>query len=374
MKIILRFLWTLSVTAFCLSHANAALTDTNGFRLTVELQDGSKLIGKAGDENYQFRSDVLGEVKLSLGKIRSITWQTKTNAVKLTTSKGDVLLAQFAMKGIRIETAFGNEKLPASQLKGIQVSPMGRLAKSRPGLIALWSGDGNGSDSVGGNDATLTDVTFADGQVGQAFSLNGYSSYLKAPCNSTLNVNGDGLTMTAWIKPSESAGYHPILQWTDSSGRGVNLRIGHSPADLGVLYGDLLAANNLFVLVSPPGIVVSGKFQFVALTYDKTSGQALLYLNGMVVAETQLNTPMSFSSMIDFWIGRRMPSDSPGSWGYNCFFSGLLDEAAIYNRALSAEEIKAIGVEENNGEPLPPPTPNMQRPRSINGTSRDFFN
>jgi hypothetical protein len=55
-------------------------------------------------------------------------------------------------------------------------------------------------------------------------------------------------------------------------------------------------------------------------------------------------------------------------------FAGLLDEIAIYNRALSAEEIKAIGMEENNGEPLPPPTPNIQRPRFFNGVSRDVFN
>jgi hypothetical protein len=36
------------------------------------LQDGSKLIGQAGDENYQFRPDVLGEMKLPLERIRSM--------------------------------------------------------------------------------------------------------------------------------------------------------------------------------------------------------------------------------------------------------------------------------------------------------------
>jgi len=40
-----------------------------------------------------------------------------------------------------------------------------------PGLVALWSGDGDGNDSVGGNTATLTDISFEEGKVGQAFLL-----------------------------------------------------------------------------------------------------------------------------------------------------------------------------------------------------------
>jgi hypothetical protein len=33
----------------------------------------------------------------------------------------------------------------------------------------------------------------------------------------------------------------------------------------------------------------------------------------------------------------------------------LLDEIAIYNRALSLSEIQTICTEDNHGEPLPPP-------------------
>jgi hypothetical protein len=61
--------------ASCFLCFNCGSADTNqptNFRLTVELQDGSKLVGQAGDENYQFRSDVLGEMKLPLERIRSM--------------------------------------------------------------------------------------------------------------------------------------------------------------------------------------------------------------------------------------------------------------------------------------------------------------
>jgi len=41
----------------------------------------------------------------------------------------------------------------------------------------------------------------------------------------------------------------------------------------------------------------------------------------------------------------------------NRSFAGLMDEIAIYNRALSADEIKSICTAENHDEPLATPTP-----------------
>ena len=56
------------------------------------------------------------------------------------------------------------------------------------------------------------------------------------------------------------------------------------------------------------------------------------------------------------------PGSAPGSWSYNKFFNGLMDEISIYNRPLSDEEIENIAKEQNHGEPLPTPTPTFSRP------------
>jgi hypothetical protein len=53
-------------------------------------------------------------------------------------------------------------------------------------------------------------------------------------------------------------------------------------------------------------------------------------------------------------------------------FSGKLDEVSIYNRALSAAEIQAIGMEGNNGEPLPPPKPSRSG-IPFNGRGQNFI-
>ena len=51
------------------------------------------------------------------------------------------------------------------------VPPPGKLPT---GLVALWSGEGNANDSVGGNNGTLTgSATFGPGKVGQGFVFDG---------------------------------------------------------------------------------------------------------------------------------------------------------------------------------------------------------
>jgi hypothetical protein len=364
MKVTIRLSCALGILIICLFRVETAFATTNqptNFRLIIELQDGSRIIGKNGDPAYQFHSDVVGEMKLPLERIRSFECSDKTNSAQLTTINGDSLTVRLTTKDVRLETAFGNLKLPVNLIKRVQIFAISKPGQMRPGLVALWLGEGDGNDSVSGNHALLTDITFTEGKVGQAFSLNGFSSYLRIPYHPSLNVGGgEGLTISVWIQPSNIAGLHPIWQWTmpGPTPYGVTLRIAHQPGDRGVIYGDFIDADgNLHELTSPPGTVANGEFQHVALTYEKSSGQAILYLNGGGVAQARWNSPVPFNSITgDFWIGRRDPTgDYQGSWTYNRFFAGLLHELAIYNRALSAAEIQAICEEENNGKPLPLP-------------------
>ena len=81
-----------------LQSASAATNEPAGFRLIVELQDGSRIIGKGVDDAFKFHSDVLGDMKLPLARVRSVECQPRTNSVKLTTSNGDTVAARFAMK------------------------------------------------------------------------------------------------------------------------------------------------------------------------------------------------------------------------------------------------------------------------------------
>ena len=228
-----------------------------------------------------------------------------------------------------------------------------KIRKLPPGLVALWSGEGNGGDSAGGNKMELTDISFAPGKVGQAFSFNGTSSRIRIPASPALDIGaGGGFTIMAWIKPSDISGLHPLFQWSDSIP--LNLWIGIRPYENGVLNGCITETSGNRFVVSHPGVLASGIFQHIALTYDKSSGSGTWYLNGIIVSQRRLSGHV-YGTKGDLWISHH--DENPGNWSTGRTFAGLMDEIAIFNRALSASEIRTICTEQNHGEPLPLPAP-----------------
>lgn len=352
MKIIRRLFCLVCVLASGLNPVQSAPVSTNaaGFKLIVELRDGSRVIGQSVDERLKFHSTLLGDLKLAMKDLRSIDC-TSTNAAKWTTASGDVLAGWFAAPALRVETGFGKTELPVNLIRRVQIWPLGKAGQLPSGLVALWSGEGDGSDSVNGNNAELTDISFVDGKVGQAFSFNGTSSFFTIPDNPVLDVGaGEGFTVTAWIKPSKVNGIYNLIEWNDYL---CAFEIGQNPTDQGVLLASVFDSdrNNHF-LRSPEGTILANVFQHVALTYDKASGVGTLYVNGTVVAQSQLGSYVPLTKA-GLRIGYR-PSN-PGDSTYHRFFAGVMDEIAIYGRALSAAEIQALCTDQNNGESLPPP-------------------
>jgi hypothetical protein len=211
-----------------------------------------------------------------------------------------------------------------------------------PDLVGLWSGEDGGNDLVGGSKAKLTDITFAEGKVGKAFSFNGTSSSIKIAANSNLNVGaGNGFTITAWINPSDVSQSHPIVEWNTGSGAlGVHFYI--SVTFPGNLYASIMDSGGSGHQIYTKSAVVSANvFQHVALTYDKASGVATLYCNGSVVLQQVLGS-FTPQTTFDLYLGKRPLTRGDTFSSGSLTFAGLLDEAAIYNCALSASEIQTI--------------------------------
>jgi hypothetical protein len=243
----------------------------------------------------------------------------------------------------------------------------------RPGLVALWSGEDNGNDSAGNHNAELTDISFADGKVGRSFSFNGHSSWATLPASRGLDLaNADGLTVMAWIKPSDVNGFHPIMEWEVSRQKSAcQFWIGRNPQDQGVLMGIIAGTDGSSNEVSTPeGTLTAGQFQHVALTYDKSTGISRLFINGSIVTQKNFGTltPDTTGPLFFGWRPCSRPEDST----YDRYFSGLLDEVAIYNCSLSPEEVRAICMEENNGELPPAPPSGPSRPVFRRGGAQSF--
>jgi hypothetical protein len=67
-------------------------------------------------------------------------------------------------------------------------------------LVSWWPGDDSGNDISDGNNLSLTSVTYALGEVADAFQFNGVNSSANAGNPTNLQVSGGDFTVDAWVK------------------------------------------------------------------------------------------------------------------------------------------------------------------------------
>ena len=215
------------------------------------------------------------------------------------------------------------------------------------GLVSWWPGEGNANDVVGGNNGAAQNIIYAGGEVGSAFYLNGSNAYVKVPASASLNVGtGNGFTFEAWINPTSVQNPQALAEWNNNAGDagiGAHLFITESQyptlgaAPSGCIYANLIdTSGGSHVFSTGGGVVVSNSYQHIALTYDKASGMAVLYQNGVAVQTSNLGT-FTPQTSYDFYLGMRAAGTDAGS-----YFGGGMDEPGLYNRALSSSEIQAI--------------------------------
>jgi hypothetical protein len=211
------------------------------------------------------------------------------------------------------------------------------------GIVAWWPGEGNAHDFIGTNNGVLEgSISFGSGEVGQAFLFNTLTDAVMIPASDSLNVGaGSGFTLEAWINPSDVSKLHPIFEWFNVETLfGVQLYISQDSGP-GSLYANIVESDGTWhQMASPVAPLATNVFQHVALTYDQASGMATIYYNGAILAQANLGsyTPRTTD---DLYLG-----NEPGGLGY----TGLIDEPAIYNRALSSNEIAAIYIAGSGGK------------------------
>ncbi len=347
------------------SPAGAAPIDTNPPpRLTVELRDGSRVVGTSAEKNFKFHSALLGNFKLDVKDIRSIDC-ISSNAVKLTAANGDVLAAQFDAAELRVQSGFGKVELPVNSIRRMMVSATGHPPVVRPGLLAFWSGDGNADDSAGQHNGELVgDANYAPGPLGQAFNFTAPGSYVKITKSSDLNPASQ-ITVEFWMNAdaANAMNNYQGLVTSDFYGveisngyggtMGVNFFISTTASQPGARFGfddqrmpgfrsRITSVANFTHISDANGggaPVTAGHWHHVAGTYDGT--QLRLFIDGQPwgnpVRRPGVIAPMLPESFVA--IGSEDGRTTCPDCGAQRYFKGLISGVAIYNRALSAADI-----------------------------------
>ncbi len=202
------------------------------------------------------------------------------------------------------------------------------------GLVGWWRGEGDASDVTGSNGGTVVGATFVAGRVGQAFNFNGTGQKITLPDNDALKLT-NSLTIEGWIFPRAN-GF--ILFRGDS-------RPGLDPYVLTIELThelQLIVCNDSGGVLAfrTPGAVPMNQWLHVAATLDDATGDARLFVNGALAAQT--NTTLRPFRDLDAAYGAGVAIGGH-SGAYNYFsFDGMIDELSVYNRALATNEITAI--------------------------------
>ena len=210
------------------------------------------------------------------------------------------------------------------------------------GLIAWWRAENNALDSAGSNQGAISGATFAPGQVGQAFSFDGFNDGVVVADAAALRPLTN-LTIEAWIKTagipgSSLAGF--VVARSGNGFSGYEFGVG-TPSQAGRLRFGFNGGAGGADMFSTNG-VTDNALHHIAATYDGTTMR--IYRDGLLDGANAFNQPIAYASGDPLWIGRREFALIPGH------FAGLIDEPAIYNRVLSASEIAALHAAGSNGK------------------------
>lgn len=214
--------------------------------------------------------------------------------------------------------------------------------------VSYWNLNGSGEDISGGNNHLENSpgtTTYATGKIGNGAVFNGSTAYLQAVDNTNLSF-GNGTVDTPfsysfWLKPTAApaanawivskrsiAGARAEYQITFGSNRTVQIAL-FSQNNTVVLLGRTCSALTLDVMY------------FITCTYDGTSNISGLkiYVNGVLdnATNTSAGSYVAMNNTTEpLFIG------SEGGLTAGRFFTGTVDEIALFNKTLSLAEIQEL--------------------------------
>ena len=203
------------------------------------------------------------------------------------------------------------------------------------GLVGYWTFDGPDVAGVLAYDRSSSYATGTltngprrvVGRIGQALEFSGANACVNIGQQSSLMSLTSPISFSLWIRPNSLS----------SSGKILNL----FPNDSNYKENVLITSNLLYMggptnkdvvnLAASGNPISRGEWNHIAYTRDDSSRS--VYINGVRYATT---TPDFFAGSSGFYIG------AGGSTCTDSPYAGSIDDVRIYNRALSADEIKRL--------------------------------
>lgn len=213
------------------------------------------------------------------------------------------------------------------------LSLFGSAAQAADDSLVLYlpfdegAGDKVADLSGKGNDGTIQGASWVAGKMGKALDFDG-TTWVEIPHSASLEPDKT-ITVMAWVNPRKDATGELMIVSKGS------WKANDMPYELSVEAGKVVfwqfydtAGHDQCNAPAPAG----GEWHHFAGTYDGSTFK--LYFDGAEVKTFDFKAEKLPKNGAKVVIGRR-------STAVETFFKGMIDEVAIYNRALTAEEVKS---------------------------------
>lgn len=198
---------------------------------------------------------------------------------------------------------------------------------AHPDLVAAYGFNGTAVDSGPGvHDGVIVGATFTADRFGlpaAALHLDG-NDHVRIADHADLRLT-HGLTVTAWIRERTPAAFAKI----------VSRRSGNYFYFLGVdngrPYGGI-GDGSSYTVTRKSIAMIPDQWHFIAVVYDDAANRLQIYFDG-TLDETVVTVSLPVVPDVDLTIG----ADFEGT---QHFFTGLIDGVAVYDRALTADQIR----------------------------------
>jgi len=221
---------------------------------------------------------------------------------------------------------------------------------SREGLVGEWHfNEGTGNivkDSTGnGNNGIIYGAAYVNGLSENALSFDGVDDYVEFSYDTDFTPGSNSWTIEAWVKIDSSkdmdiiswyrCGANPDCNTPDSA---IYELFINNDGKAGWKVGD---DNGNSYQITSPSPITDNKWHFLTATFSSSSDSMKLYVDGKLSNDKSatLTTLSAGTIPIPLEIGRVYRKGWAPSGGY---FNGIIDEVRIYNRALTASEIKEL--------------------------------
>lgn len=300
-------------TAYGLFNASAPITVTTPAVISINVIPSNPALPVGA--NQQFTAVLNYNNGTSKQATNEVTWSSSTIGVATIDNTG--LATTLSSGSTTISAAQGS----ISGSTGFTVAPP-QCVTASTGLVGWWTGDNDSVDIAGQNSGMLQNGgAFGSGEVGPGFNFTGNGASLLV---NTAEYSPTAGTLMFWFSSTGGGSMTGSIAGTGNRAPGFSVDSNNNLVwEFGDLFGQSL------------GQVSANRWHHVAMTYSTSASEVaiVVYLDGSEVS-TAIATPnLTWNPQVVFGSYLGAASNS---------FIGSMDEIAIFNQALSAQQIEQV--------------------------------